>query len=155
MDNLEEIRSFLQITPQIATAGQPTTEQFALVKEAGYHLVINLALTTSTDAIANEAEIVASKGITYTHIPIVWEEPTLNDLERFFAVMDANGNANIFVHCAANMRVSAFVYLYRVIRQNIDQATAKQDLAKIWTPNPIWQKFMDLAIAHYRSLPIN
>jgi hypothetical protein len=37
----------------------------------------------------------------------------------------------------------SIIYLYRRIYQNISAATALADLEKIWTPNPIWQKFMD------------
>ena len=56
--------------------------------------------------------------------------------------MDAHPDDKIFVHCAANKRVSAFVYLYRIC-QGVDELIARQDLVKIWTPNQIWEKFID------------
>ena len=37
----------------------------------------------------------------------------------------------VFVHCAANLRVSAFIYLYRQIKQNWSEEEAKVDLEKI------------------------
>lgn len=57
--------------------------------------------------------------------------------------MQANQAQKVFVHCAMNMRVSAFMYLYRRIQQQIDEATAKADLNKIWQPNQQWQQFID------------
>jgi len=52
----------------------------------------------------------------------------------------------VFVHCAANLRVSAFIYLYRQIKQNWSEEEAKVDLEKIWTPNKIWTQFIEEVI---------
>lgn len=46
-----------------------------------------------------------------------------------------------FVHCAANMRVSAFVYRHRCFT-GVPQATAEAALRQIWTPNETWQRFI-------------
>lgn len=52
---LANILNFLPISDGLATAGQPTSEQFAFVREAGYERVINLAPADSSNAIADEA----------------------------------------------------------------------------------------------------
>jgi hypothetical protein len=67
-------------------------------------------------------------------------------LAIFFKVMERNRDYKTLVHCAMNMRVSAFVYLYRVLRQGVDASVARADLHRIWQPNPTWQAFMDRAI---------
>ncbi len=59
--------------------------------------------------------------------------------------MDNNPDKKIFVHCAANKRVSAFIYLYR-IQKGVNKQEAKKDLEKIWSPNEIGQNFIDLVI---------
>lgn len=141
-ENLESIYNFLQLSDTIATAGQPTADQFRLLKQAGYEVVINLALPTSTNAISNEPEIVEAQAMEYISIPVLWENPTLADAERFFQAMQTHTSRKVFVHCAMNMRVSAFMYLYRRIYEQVDEDTAKQDLHKIWTPNPTWQQFI-------------
>ena len=153
--SLEEICNFLQVRNPahqgncIATAGQPTEKQFSLIKESGYQVVINLAPSTSTNAIANEAAIVESLGMHYIHIPIVWDSPALEDVERFFDAMNANANRFVFIHCAKNMRVSAFVYLYQRICKRVSNRDAKADLQKIWIPDEIWQTFIQSVLAHY------
>ncbi|MBD1873139.1 protein tyrosine phosphatase family protein [Nodosilinea sp. FACHB-131] len=146
-DALQAIRNYLVLSPTLGTAGQPTAEQFKAVAEAGYTVVVNLALSTSDNAIPNEAEVVKSLGMTYFHIPVVWEAPTPVDLAIFFKVMERNRDVKVLVHCALNMRVSAFVYLYRVLRLGIDPAVAIADLHRIWQPNPTWQTFIDQSLA--------
>jgi protein tyrosine phosphatase (PTP) superfamily phosphohydrolase (DUF442 family) len=146
---LPDLLNFLRISDRIGTAGQPTADQFAAIQAAGYDLVVNLAMPDSTNALANEAELVAGQRMDYIHIPVVWDHPRLEDLERFFAVMDDNAGRRVFVHCAMNMRVSVFVLLYRVIRLGLPFDTAREMMLRIWQPDAIWQQFIDDALAHF------
>ena len=148
---IEDIYNFLKISDAVATSGQPTETQFAAIKESGYQVVVNLALTSSPNALPNEKEIVESLGMQYVHIPVIWENPTLNDIARFFNIMEANADKPVFVHCAANMRVSAFVYLYRRIHEPMSEEQIQRDLHQIWVPNENWQKFIQQVIEHYQK----
>jgi hypothetical protein len=56
--------------------------------------------------------------------------------------MEAIADQPVFVHCAANMRVSAFMYLYRRIHEPMNEEQAKRDLYQIWIPNETWQNFI-------------
>ena len=49
-----------------------------------------------------------------------------------------------WVHCAAKMRVSAFVYKYRreILKLSHDEVIG--DVQAIWTPNAVWNSFMGL-----------
>jgi hypothetical protein len=49
------------------------------------------------------------------------------------------------------MRVSAFMYLYRIIHEHINTEEAKQDLQKIWQPNETWQQFIEKVVEHYQK----
>ncbi|MEM6752967.1 MAG: protein tyrosine phosphatase family protein [Cyanobacteria bacterium P01_C01_bin.38] len=139
---LENIYNYLKISDKIATAGQPSVEQFSHIKQAGYQVVVNLALKDSSNALANEKEIVESEEMQYIHIPVIWENPTEDKFQEFIQVMKTNVDKKIFVHCAANKRVSAFIYLYRRFQEGIDDETAKNDLHQIWIPNQVWQQFI-------------
>lgn len=81
--DLTQIQAFLGLSDRVGTAGQPTAAQFKDIQAAGYQSIVNLALVHSTDAIPEEGEIVAQLGMEYVHIPVDWEEPTLEDLTRF------------------------------------------------------------------------
>ncbi len=147
---MEDIYNFLNLSDSIATSGQPTKEQFSAIKDSGYQIVINLALPTSTNALPDEKQIVEALGMQYFHIPVLWENPKIEDVEQFFNVMEANSDRKKFVHCAANMRVSAFIYLYHRLRQCMSNEEAQQDLHQIWVPNEVWQKFIDRVIEYYQ-----
>ena len=149
-DPLQKIRNYLRISDTLATAGQPRAEEFAAIRDAGYQVAINLAVSTSTNALPNEGDIVAELGMDYVHIPVVWKNPTSADLERFFAAMDRYQGQKVFVHCGMNMRVSSFILLYRVIRQGVPLETAKEALSKIWEPDTTWQWFIDDSLARHK-----
>ncbi len=145
--NLSEIINFLQISDKLATAGQPTVKQLRAIADADYETVINLALPTSEGSIANESQLIESLGMEYIAISVNWESPTMADLDKFLQAMEQRQQQKIFVHCAKNMRVSAFVYLYRRLHLNCDPVQAIADLHRVWQPNEIWQKFIDTKLS--------
>ena len=51
--------------------------------------------------------------------------------------MQANADRPIFVRCVGNFRVSAFMYLYRRIYQDIDEEKAQKDLRKLWVSDDV------------------
>ena len=153
MEDLHDILNYVAIGPDLGTAGQPGRDQFALLREAGYELVVNLAMPASTGALAGEAELVAAQGMDYVHIPVVWEAPTLANLERFFEVMEGARGRKVFVHCALNMRVSAFVFLYRVLRLGVPLDAARETMLRIWQPEGVWSAFVDDVLAGHGLAP--
>ncbi len=144
---LSDIYNFREVSDRLGTAGQPTAEQFDAVKDAGYEVVINLATGTTPRDLPNEAGLLGDKGLDYVHIPVDFDRPTRDDLTRFFEAMDANQGKKCFVHCIANARVSAFVLLYRVLRQGVPLDAARATMTDVWTPNAAWQSFIDDMLA--------
>ena len=142
MDALEQILNFRRLGDRLATGGQPRPEQFQSLKEAGVDGVNNLALPTSDNALPDEGFRVTSMGLFYVHLPVLFNAPTATDFNRFRAVLRAFQDSSLFIHCAMNMRVSAFVYLYRRIELGVAEAIAEADLRAIWNPDPIWTQFI-------------
>lgn len=140
---LAEIYGFRAIGGRLGTAGQPSEEQFRAIREAGFEAVINLALPTSDNALANEGSIVTGLGMSYVHIPVDFKMPTAQDFRAFCRVLEAFEGRRAFVHCAANMRVSAFVFLYRVLQERTPRAEAERDLHAIWQPDEVWSRFIE------------
>ncbi|PWB90344.1 hypothetical protein C5688_11325 [Methylocystis sp. MitZ-2018] len=137
-----DIYNWLRLDARTTTSGQPTQAQFDEIAALGVREVINLAPATSEKALKNEAEILAALDLRYTHIPVDFQNPTQADFDRFRAAFEGAGEAATHVHCIANYRVSAFVYLYR-ISAGMEEARARADLEKIWTPNPVWAAFIE------------
>ncbi|WP_460203353.1 protein tyrosine phosphatase family protein [Scytonema sp. NUACC21] len=143
------MNNYPKISDSIGTSGQPTKEQFSAIKQAGYQVVVNLALQKSSNALPDEKQIVEAQNMQYIHIPIVWENPIFENVKEFFSVMESNAEKKVFVHCAANKRVSAFIYLYRRLKERTTEENAKKDLNKIWFPNEKWQKLIQNVIESY------
>jgi len=141
-EQLAQIYNFRAVTDRLWTAGQPTEKQLQHVREAGFEAVINLALPTSDNAIPNEGSVVTGLGMAYVHIPVDFKAPTSHDFRVFCGVMNAFNDRQVFVHCAANMRVSAFIFLYRVLRKGISIGDAEPDLYAIWQPDEVWSRFI-------------
>ena len=140
--DLKTIRAFRAISDHLGTAGQPTEAQLRSIREAGFEAVVNLALPTSDNALPNEGSIVTGLGMSYFHIPVNFQAPTSKDFQLFSQVMGAFSKRPVFVHCAVNKRVSAFVFLYRVLHQHAPISEAERDLHAIWEPDEVWSRFI-------------
>jgi uncharacterized protein (TIGR01244 family) len=143
MSPIDAIYNYLLHSNSLATSGQPSQEQIVEIAKAGFQVVINLGLTKTDYALEDEAGLVKSSGMAYVHIPVLWDAPQKIDLESFFAVMDAHQDKRVYVHCAANMRVSSFLALYRILRLGWDRDRAFRDVYQIWTPDERWQSFIE------------
>jgi len=147
-NTLSGIYNYRAVDEAIGTSGQPTVAQLAGIAQAGYRTVINLALHDDPRySLPDEAGTVRSLGMDYVHIPVQFATPTEADLKAFFAAMDAHGGEKVWVHCAANMRVSAFLGLYRVLRQGWPQEKAFELMRGLWEPNEVWSAFIAKALA--------
>ena len=146
-DELDQIRAYVPVSENLATSGQITVDQIEDIKAAGFEVIVNLA-TARREQNGEEGFAVAEAGLTYINIPVVWEEPTMRDLDMFFSVMRANEDRKVFVHCFANMRASAFTYLYRTQELNIDPVEAKKAMDAVWDPNTQeqWAEFIQRAL---------
>lgn len=150
---LDEITNFVSLTADIGTSGQPTRDQFSAIAAAGYKTVINLALPTSDHAIAEEGAIVTGLGLSYFHIPVVFDAPTAENLRTFVAVMRALEGTRVFVHCVVNARVSAFCFKYLHEVRGLPVEEARSPILAKWTPtmSPAWRDFMALPPAAFAA----
>ena len=134
----------------LATSGQPSEEDLRAVAADGFDVVINLALHDDPRySLPDETGLVSSLGMTYVHIPVQFARPREADLIAFFDAMDAHGEKKRLIHCAANKRVTAFLGLYRVIRQKWDREKAFALMNEIWIPDPVWSAFIEDMLAKH------
>lgn len=139
------------VDDHLGTSGQPNEAQLADIAAAGYEVVINLALHDDPRySLKDERGTVEALGIEYVHIPVVFSAPKEEEVARFFDVMDANKERKIWVHCAANYRVSVFLGLYRVRRLGWDRERAFEQLKSFWEPNEVWRDLIERVLAGHR-----
>jgi protein tyrosine phosphatase (PTP) superfamily phosphohydrolase (DUF442 family) len=143
---LAEILNYVQLTPRVGTSGQPTPEQLREIAAAGYQVVINLALPTSDNALADEAGHVTRLRLAYFHLPVLFDAPRASELRTFVGVMRALEDRPVWVHCAMNLRVSAFMYHYLRHDLGVPEAEARSPMLAKWEPrmDEVWRKFLAL-----------
>lgn len=148
---MKDIFNYLYWNENLSSSGMPTPEQLKEVADAGKQVVINLATEKSEGAIQDESETVASLGMNYIHIPVQWGNPTREDLEAFFKAMETHKDKNLFIHCQANYRATAFLALYHIHKLGWKQEEAIAIMNRMWNPEdfPAWDKFMQENLDHW------
>jgi uncharacterized protein (TIGR01244 family) len=140
---IEDARNFRKVDEALLTSGQPNEVQLEAARQVGVEVVINLALHDDPRySLTDERGTVEALGMTYRHIPVQFGEPEEADLLSFFDAMeDAQGRC-VLVHCAANYRVTAFLGLYRRLRQGWPVDRAFELMGTVWTPDAVWASFI-------------
>jgi protein tyrosine phosphatase (PTP) superfamily phosphohydrolase (DUF442 family) len=132
----------VEITPKLVTAGQPSRETLAKLSAQGFGAVINLAPSTSHNAVLDEPVILNRQSIAFVNIPVDFGRPTDADYDAFAAQMAKLGDRKVLVHCEVNLRASAMVFLYRVIALKEDPDKAYGDVSRVWVPNATWKRYL-------------
>jgi len=142
--SIRDIYNYLSIDNLYSTSGQPDESQFGLIRAEGFATVINLAPTSILEnSVVAESAILADLGMKYVHIPVDFGNPTDEDFGAFSAALSDEDPGKVWVHCAANMRVSAFTYRYRRDTLGENESAARADLHKIWEPFGVWKRFIE------------
>jgi uncharacterized protein (TIGR01244 family) len=148
-DVLAGIKNLRRISPDLATSGQPSEADLAAIAAEGFEVVINLAFHDNPSySLRDEAGTVAALGMEYVHIPVQFDRPTRRDLVGFCEAMTRCQSRKVWIHCAANMRVTAFLGLYRVNVLGWESAKAFALMDSVWAPNERWATFITENIAH-------
>ena len=132
-----------QVFDWLWTSGQLSQWDVLALPDLGIEVVINLALPSSPNALPAEGDLVTGLGLAYVQIPVEWEHPLPEQFFQFVGVLKAFAGRKIWLHCAMNMRVSAFVYLYRKLVLGEREEDAAFPMREIWVPNETWQEYID------------
>ncbi len=132
-----------QVFDWLWSSGQLSERDIASLPSLGFEVVVNLALPTSSNALPGEAELITRQGMAYVQIPVAWESPEPEQFQQFVGVLNAFRGRKVWVHCAKNMRVSAFIYLYRKLVLGEEEKEASFPMQVVWTPNEIWRGFIE------------
>jgi len=141
---MNEIRNFVQLLPDIATSGQPSPEQFAIIAGQGYEVVINLGMPDHADALADEGSIVADLGMVYIHLPVRFDMPRPGQVKLFCNLLQTLRGRKLWVHCIMNFRVSAFMYHYLTKVEKWSPESSRSPVFEYWQPDETWQALLAL-----------
>ncbi len=138
---IDGIHNVSYVTRNIASSGRITPEALPVLARHGYHTLINLLPSGSEFHVAEEPTIARKLGLDYQQIEVDFEAPQVSDFERFVALMRPRHDEKVWVHCAANYRVSAFLAVYLERYEGWSRARADRLRARMWEPNDVWNAF--------------
>lgn len=137
-----EAPNVVPIDERLVTAGQPGPRALAALGSQGFEAVIYLAPASVPDAVQDEPALLARQGIRFVHIPIPFDAPDASHLEALATALQGLAAQKVLVHCQVNMRASTMVFLYRVLHRREDPARAYEAVARVWSPNRTWRRFV-------------
>ena len=143
---MNKILNYVKINELISTSGQPKIEELELIANEGFEVVINLAVPTTSNALENEDKIVSSLNMSYIHIPVDFENPKISDLKLFLNILQALGANKVWIHCAKNYRVSAFMYVYHKYILHTPFEQIDLSIFDMWQPSLVWQELMKVQL---------
>ena len=143
---MNKILNYVKINELISTSGQPKIGELELIANEGFEVVINLAVPTTSNALENEDKIVSSLNMSYIHIPVDFENPKISDLKQFLNILQALGANKVWIHCAKNYRVSAFMYVYHKYILHTPFEEIDLSIFDKWQPSLIWQELMKVQL---------
>jgi uncharacterized protein (TIGR01244 family) len=144
------IRNFLKVTPEFCTGGQPRVEHFAKLKADGVRAVLNLR-TPGEHQAEEEKAAVSAAGLTYFNIPVVYKNPTDEQVDEFLRITDDPANRPMFIHCTAAIRVGAFWMIRRVLRDGMSVDAARDEARKVGFGDvPHLEQFVSRYLASHR-----
>jgi protein tyrosine phosphatase (PTP) superfamily phosphohydrolase (DUF442 family) len=134
----------VRVDDQILTGGQPLEDQLRAAAEEGVQVVINLATLDPRYSLPDEGGLAQSLGLQYHHLPVDWNNPAPEDFDAFAQIMDGLGGRHVFIHCAANFRVTAFYGLYAIRSLGWTAAQADALRARVWGHHqyPVWEAYI-------------
>jgi len=147
--DLNSIRAFHLVDENLLTSGSILMEQYGMIRDYGVEHVITLLPGEHQE----ERNKVESMGMDFYVIPVNFAKPSLSNLKTFVRLMKSFGKDKVYVHCTANMRASAFAYLYRVTQGKADREKALEELETIWHPTNQWNTFIRKGLKAYDMNP--
>jgi len=150
---LQEIVNFRQYSATFASAGQPTREQFQVLKDQGFERIVYIAFTNNRGALADADLVVKGLDMEYMQVPVDFSNPLPSEFYAFADSMQRNQGKKTLLHCQVNARATAFSFLYRVIYEDVPMAQAKEDMNSVWQPNEVWRDFIFEVLAQNDKSP--
>lgn len=129
-----DIRAWQRLDAETTTSGRLEDKDVARLAALGVAHVVNLALESHPEALADERAKLAAHGIAYTHIPVPFDAPG-EDHFTAFAMAVEQGPHPVHVHCIMNWRVSAFFYRLNRDYRAMPEPEARAIMERQWTPD--------------------
>jgi uncharacterized protein (TIGR01244 family) len=103
----EEALNYRRAGAALATAGKPSVETLAKLKELGFRTVIDLRQQAEGVEAARKA--VEAQGLRFVSVPVSPDTFTLEDAKKVEAVLSDQKSTPVLLFCASSNRVGAAI----------------------------------------------
>jgi protein tyrosine phosphatase (PTP) superfamily phosphohydrolase (DUF442 family) len=138
MPELTQIFNFYSYSNDLAAGGQPGVEQFEILKDAGFELIINISPASAKNAIHNEHQLVEKLQMDYIHFPVDCSNLREFHYLTFRSLMQSAEGRKTFVHCGGNIKTSNLIHMFNVLEKGADEAESFGILRNIQDPEEKW-----------------
>lgn len=125
---VQGLPNFGSVSDFLFRGAQPTMAGYSALRNMGISVVVNFR--DESDETAAEKRQVESTGMKYVSIP--WnefDEPSNRQVAEFLALLRANPDSKIFVHCKAGAdRTGVMVAAYRIVLEHKAVAEAVAEM---------------------------
>ncbi|QPC82810.1 hypothetical protein G4Y79_00090 [Phototrophicus methaneseepsis] len=136
------ILNFHPIDERIAIGGQPQLDQFKMLKDDGFEVVIRLNMRDTGSMIHDEQKQLMALGVTSICIEMAYAAPTEAHIRYFFEVMEIYQGKKVYVHDATGYGASTLMALY-LMHQGLLLEEAQQCVLPGWQPSDLWWALLE------------
>jgi protein tyrosine phosphatase (PTP) superfamily phosphohydrolase (DUF442 family) len=92
-----EVSNFGKVSDTIFRGGAPSDHTLEKLAQSGIHTVVDLRM--DGDGTVHEEEKAHTLGMQYVHIPMGFNQPSLDKITKFLAIALNPDSGGVFVHC--------------------------------------------------------
>jgi uncharacterized protein (TIGR01244 family) len=148
---LASINNFKQLSPEIATAGQPSDADLKALKDAGFKTILNLR--PPAEGSLEEKPKVESLGMTYVNIPITPDTITEEKIQLFSEVVGDASNKPLLIHCASANRVGGLWYIHRRLKEGAPEEKSLSEAHDIGLTSPALEQIVRDHVEKHKTKP--
>lgn len=137
------IDRYVEETPLLATAGQPKAEHLDWLKAQGFEAVVNISTPTARNFVADEPRLVMEKGMAYVHVPVDCSALEADQYRLVSGVLKSMEGKKVLLHCAGNVKASAFAHIFRVKELGHDGESLRGKLRQQGWHEPKWYAYFE------------
>jgi uncharacterized protein (TIGR01244 family) len=129
----DQAPNYHRVSPQLATAGQPSAETLKEAKALGFTTFVDLR--TPREGIEKDREILERLGVRFVSVPITPGSFSLADAKAVAAVLDDPKAGPVFLYCHSSNRVGGVWAVVQALRGKSDEE-ALADGRKVGLKSP-------------------
>jgi protein tyrosine/serine phosphatase len=121
------ISNFEVVSQELWRGAQPSEKAIAKLAENGVKTIVDLRYKGRGGD--EESQVAQKNGIKYVNIPLGFENPSVEDVAKFMAIVSQPANQPVFVHCRQGAdRTGAAVGIFRILHDRWSFAQAYDEM---------------------------